>query len=766
MWDQGRGRTMTARHATRPARRRVPFMQQLGADDCGATCVAMVLAAHGVHDVAAECRALCGAGRDGARLTTLAAVARRYGLEPRMARVAASDVPAVPLPVIAHWRASHFVVIERCSTMKATVVDPAIGRRSMSADEFAASYSGALLVCEAGPDIVRTGRRRRPLWFDYLGAMFHDAGAQGALVQVVVASVVLQATGLATPLFTKLIVDDVAPPGSAVTLTLVAFGMAIVLGARAVTSLVRSAVMIRLQTRLDARLTEGFFEHLLRLPYRFFQGRTSGDLLVRLSSNTTIREMLTTQLLSVMLDGPFALLYIAVLLAVAPSFALVVVALAALQAGLVLASLRPLVDLGQRSLVARSDEQSCLVELMKGIAHLKASGAEERALELWRELFRRQLSVSLERSTLTATIEAALGLVRSASPLVLLWYGATLVLAGELPLGMMLALGALAASFLTPFMALVQSTQQLHLLDAYIERLIDVLRVEPERRPSPAIAPLAGRARNGAIEARGLSFRFAPDGPLVLDDVSFTVAAGEQLGIVGATGSGKSTILMLLLGLYQPTDGMVFFDGVPLSELDPLLVRRRCGVVLQDIALFSGSLRSNIALNAPDAPLEQVVEAAELAGLVDDVHRMPLRFETRLSEGGTNISGGQRQRIAIARAVLTHPEILLLDEATSHLDVSAEERVIANLARLRCTRVSIAHRLTAVRAADQILVLERGRAVERGTYDELVRAGGVYAAMAAHQDSVASTRRPGADGSAARVLRMEPHGHRECRASI
>jgi ATP-binding cassette, subfamily B, bacterial len=312
----------------------------------------------------------------------------------------------------------------------------------------------------------------------------------------------------------------------------------------------------------------------------------------------------------------------------------------------------------------------------------------------------------------------------------------------------------------------VQSTQQLHLLDAYIERLIDVLRVEPERRPSPAIAPLARRARSGVIEARGLTFRFAPDGPLVLDDVSFTVAAGQQLGIVGATGSGKSTILMLLLGLYQPTDGMVFLDGIPLSELDPLLVRRRCGVVLQDIALFSGSLRSNIALNSPDAPLEQVVEAAELAGLVDDVHRMPLRFETRLSEGGTNISGGQRQRIAIARAVLTHPEILLLDEATSHLDVSAEERVIANLGRLRCTRVAIAHRLTAVRAADQILVLERGRAVERGTSDELLRAGGVYAAMAAHQDSIASTRRPGADGNAARVLRMEPHGHRECRASI
>jgi ABC-type bacteriocin/lantibiotic exporter with double-glycine peptidase domain len=746
-------------------RRRVRFIQQLGAEDCGATCVAMVLDAHGVHDVAPECRELCGAGRDGARLRTLASVAERYGLESQILRVAPSDVEALPLPIVAHWRSSHFVVIERYSSSKVTVVDPATGRRSISLAEFAADFSGTVLVCEAGSQVARRPRRLRPLWFDYVAAMYHDTGAQGALVQIIVASVLIQATGLATPLFTKLIVDDVAPPGSVITLTLVAFGMAVVLAARTVTSLVRSAVMIRLQTRLDARLTEGFFEHLLRLPYRFFQGRTSGDLLMRLSSHTTIREILTTQLLSVLLDGPFALLYIAVLLAVAPTFAVVVVALSALQAGLVLVSLRSLVDLGQRSLVARSDEQSCLVELMKGVAHLKASGTEERALERWRELFRRQLSASIERSALTARIDVALGLVRSGSPLVLLWYGAKLVQANELPLGTMLALCALASSFLTPFMAVVQSTQQLQLLDAYIERLVDVLRVEPERRRVAPTISVSRRSAKPAIEARELSFRFASGGPIVIDDVSFTVARGEQLGIVGATGSGKSTILMLLLGLYEPTDGLVLFDGVPLSELDPVSARRRCGVVLQDVALFGGSLRSNIALSAPDAPLEQVAEAARLADLDDDIRGMPLRYETRLSEGGTSMSGGQRQRIAIARAVLTRPEILLLDEATSHLDVAAERRVIANLDGLGCTRIAIAHRLSTVRASNQILVLERGRVVERGSHAELVRLGRAYAALAAQQDPTASMRRPGADGSVARVLRVEPHGHRGCRAS-
>lgn len=750
----------------RPSRRRVPFIQQLAADDCGASCLAMVLAAHGVHGAAGECRALCGAGRDGVRLRVLSAVAEKFGLISRSVAIAAGEFGTLALPAIAHWKARHFVVVERWSARRVTIVDPATGRITLTAMEFAASYSGVALVCEAGPNLVPSIRRRVPLWLDYLAAMFHDISAQGALAQIIVASVLLQVLGLAMPLFTKLVVDDVVPPGSTLTLSIVASGMAIVVAAKTVTTFMRSVVMLRLQAGLDARLTEGFFGHLLRLPYRFFQGRGSGDLLMRLSSNTMIREILTTQLLSVMLDGPFALLYLGVLLAVAPSFALLVVGLSLVQAALVLVSLRPLRDLGQRMLAAKSDEQSCLVELMKGIAHLKASGAEERAHDRWVELFRRQLGVFVARGYVTAKIEIALGIIRSASPMLLLWYGASLVLAGTLPLGTMLALGALAASFLTPIMALVQSTQQLQLLDAYIERLVDVLQTEPESRSRAPAVHAPPRRLSGSIEARGLGFRFSPDGPAVIEDVSFTVVRGEKLAIVGPTGSGKSTILMLLLGLYEPTAGEVLYDGIPLSDLDPHAVRRRCGVVLQDVALFGGSVHSNVALNVPDASVERVIDAARLAGLDEEVERMPLRYETPLAESGSNLSGGQRQRLAIARALVAQPDILLLDEASSHLDVASEQRLIANLERLQCTRIIVAHRLTAVRSADQILVLERGRVVERGTHDALIVQGGAYAALAAQQGFPASDRWPGTDLALARGRRMEPHGHRGWRASI
>jgi ABC-type bacteriocin/lantibiotic exporter with double-glycine peptidase domain len=721
----------------------VPWYPQIGAEDCGPTCLAMVLAAHGVHDAASECRELCHAGRDGTRIRTLVAAADRFGMAGRAHRVRPDDFDSVALPAIAHWKHRHFVVVERWGPRRVTIVDPASGRRTLAHDEFTAGFAGTVLTLEPRGDIVRRAKSRLPLWVWYLAAMFRDQPTQFALAQIVGASLLLQGTGLAGPLFTKLVVDA-GTRDSAISLGLMATAMFVVVLGKSITTFVRSLVMTRLQARLDARLTQGFFEHLLALPYRFYQGKTSGDLLMRLSSNTMIREILTTQLLSFLLDGPLSVLFLVIMFVVSPPLALLAAGLALGQGALAYASLRPLRDLAQRTVVAKTDEQSCLVELMKGIAYIKASAGEQRAYDRWVELFRRQLGVSVERNYLSAKVEFALGFARTAAPLVLLWYGAYLVARGSTPLGTMLALTTLATSFLTPVTSLVQSTQQLQLLDAYVERLTDVLDAEQERRPN--VSPRAPASRlAGRIDVRGLSYRFSPDGLAIVDDVSFSVTPGQKLGIVGPTGSGKSTILMLLLGLYQPTAGEVLYDGIPLSELDPRDVRRWCGVVLQDSAAFAGSFKTNILLNTAAASPEQIDAAAEIAGLAIDIRRLPMAYETRVAEGGSNLSGGQRQRLAIARAIAPRPSILLLDEASSHLDVAAEAELNAHLERLRCTRIVIAHRLSAVRTADQILVLRQGRVVERGTHHELLRAGGMYAELAAAQGPAGSATNGRAD---------------------
>jgi len=720
----------------RARRRRVPFVQQLGADDCGAACLAMVLGAHGVHGTAAECRRLCDAGRDGTRVRTLISVAGRFGLAGRAVAIDAAALGTVPLPAIAHWRSRHFVVVEECTRRQVVIVDPAQGRRSLRIDELSDAFTGTAVVFHARPDLVPRSVSRLPLWAWYLSAMFRTSRTKLALAQIIGGSLLLQAAGLAVPLFTKLVVDDIAPHESELALKTIALAMIMVVVGKTLAAFVRSAVMIRLQGRLDRDLTEAFFEHLLRLPFRFFQGRSSGDLLMRLSSNTMIREILTTQLLSLLLDGPFTLVYLAILLVMSPSFAALATGLALVQVLLVAMSLRPLRDLGQRTVAARSDEQSCLVELMKGIAYIKASGAEDRAYERWVALFRRQLGVFVERSHYSAKLDALLGFVRSASPMALLWYGAVLVAAGDLPLGTMLALTALAGAFLAPVMSLVQNAQQLQMLDAHVERLTDVLGAESERVP-PAPSSFPGGKLSGRVDVERLSYRFGSDGPLVVNDVSFSLNPGQTLGIVGPTGSGKSTILMLLLGLYHPSSGRVCYDGVPLAELDPRVVRRSCGVVMQDSALFGGSLRSNIALSSPEATSEQLTEVARIAGLEGDIARLPMGYETRLAESATNLSGGQRQRVAVARALLSQPSMLLLDEASSHLDVASEARLNEGLSELQCTRIIVAHRLSAVRSANEILVMQCGSVVERGSHDALMRAGGAYAALALAQGPAA-----------------------------
>ena len=722
----------TTSAAPRRARRRVPFVQQLGADDCGAACLAMILGAHGVGGVAAECRRLCDAGRDGTRVRTIIGVADRFGLAGRAVSIAPSEFPSLDLPAIAHWKSRHFVVVERWTRRGVEMLDPAHGRQIVPHAAFAESFSGTAITFLARHDLVTRPVSRVPIWFWYLAAMFHDRAAKLALAQVIVGSLVIQVAGLALPLFTKLVVDDVAPASASLALEVVGLAMALVVAGKTITSLVRGAVMVRLQSRLDRELTERFFDHLLQLPFRFFQGRSSGDLLMRLTSNTMIREILTTQLLSFLLDGPFTLVYLAVLVALSPSFAALVAVLALLQVVIVTTSLRPLRDLGQRTVATRADEQSCLVELMKGIAYVKASGAEARAYDRWISLFRKQLAVFIERSHYTTRIDTVLGAVRSASPLLLLWYGAVLVVSGDLPLGTMLALTALAAAFLTPVMSLVQNVQQLQMLDAHVERLADVLVAEPERAPHAPAVLTRGRL-SGRVDVCDLSYRYGVDGPFVVDSVSFSLDPGRTLGIVGPTGSGKSTILMLLLGLYKPTFGEVRYDGVSIADLDAQTVRQGCGVVMQDSALFGGSLRSNLTLNAPGATNDQLDAAVRLAGLDEEIVRLPLGYETRLAESATNLSGGQRQRVAIARALLNRPSILLLDEASSHLDVVSEARLNANLSTLQCARIVVAHRLSAVRAADEILVMGAGRVIERGDHQTLMRAGGAYAALARAQ---------------------------------
>src|SRR6266487_4157 len=712
----------------RPWRRRVPQLNQMTMVECGAACLAMILSYYGRKTSVSEVSTHCEIGRDGLSALSIVKAARAYNLRVRAISLPQNDFRFVTLPAIVHWEFNHFLVVEGWSSKHVHVVDPARGRRRITREEFDAGFTGVVIMFEPGADFEREREDRKISLSGYL--LQYIRQTPWTLIQVMGTSLCLQALGLVFPLLTKFLIDQVLPNRQVSIMVVLGVGMIMILLSQVVTTFLREWLLVYLHARLDTHMMVSFFEHLLRLPYSFFQQRSSGDLLTRLGSNTVIRDTLSNQLISTILDVSTVVIYLCILLWQSPPFGIMTLVIGALQAVLLLGSTRPIQELMSRELAAQGKAQGYTAEALVGMATTKAAGAEQRSMDRWSNLFFNQLNISVRRSLISAVIGAAMTTLGSFSSLALLWLGTTQVLSGAMSIGTMFALNTLAASFLAPLNSLVSSGQQLQLVRAHLERITDIMETEPEQNIQIVQQP---PQLSGNIRLDHVSFRYAPDTPFVLRSINLTIRAGQKVAIVGRTGSGKSTLGRLLLGLYLPTEGTIYYDGLPLSCMNYQEVRRQFGVVLQDSTIFSGSVLQNITLNNPTMTVEQAAMAAEVAAIHEDIVQMPMGYETFVSEGGSALSGGQRQRLSLARALANHPTILLLDEATSHLDVITERKVEQSLQQLSCTQIIIAHRLSTIRNADLILVLDQGRVVEQGSHHDLLMRNGHYARLMRHQ---------------------------------
>jgi subfamily B ATP-binding cassette protein HlyB/CyaB len=701
----------------------------VGGADSGLACLLLIARYHGV---AADPAALIqdfAPGQGGFRGEAIVEAARSLGLKARLLQSRANRLQRTPLPAIAEMNDGRFGVIAACRGDQVLVQDPAAERpQTLSLDDFDAAWSGRLILVARRLALSGAGGRFGFGWF--LGAMLRYRALFG---EVLLASFFLQLFALATPLFFQVVVDKVLVHRSLTTLDVLAIGLLGLVLFEVVLGGLRNYLLSHTTNRVDVVLGARLFAHLMRLPLAYFEARRVGDSIARVRELETIRSFLTGSTLTLVIDLFFTLVFLVLLYHYSPTLTLVVVG--ALPLYVLLAALvTPLLRRRLEEKFSRgADNQAFLVESVSGIQTLKSMAVETQMQRRWEDQLAAYVSASFKAAQLGNIAGQGADLINKLSVVLILWLGASLVMRGELSVGQLIAFNMIAARVSGPVLRLAQLWQDFQQAGISVRRLADILDNPVEQ------AEGAGRGQlprlNGAVRLEQVDFRYAPRQQPVLRGVSLDVEAGEVIGIVGRSGSGKSTLGRLIQRLHPVESGRVLIDGVDIARLDPRRLRRQIGVVAQDSFLLNRSVRENIALGDPGMPLEAVTAAARLAGADEFINELPDGYDTLIGEHGANLSGGQRQRIALARALATNPAILILDEATSALDYESEHVIQRNM-RAICrgrTVFVIAHRLSAVRDADRILVLDEGRIAEQGSHAALLQRGGIYARLHALQ---------------------------------
>ncbi len=627
------------------------------------------------------------------------------------------------MPAVAECKDGKFLILGQLTDDKAVVQSPSVGGpQLLSRAEFEANWTGRLVLMTRRASLTELARRFDITWF--LQAMHKYRRLLG---EVLIASFFLQLFGLVTPLFFQVITDKVLTHRGYTTLDVLIIGFIAVSVFETVLAALRTHVFAHTTNRIDVELGARLFRHLAALPIAYFEARRTGDSVARVRELENIRNFLTGSALTLVIDLFFTFVFLAVMFYYSPFLTWIVLAsfpfYIALSAGVTPIFRRRIEEKFERG----AENQAFLVESVNGIETLKAMAIEPQIQRRWEEQLSGYVSSSFRVLTLGNWTSQSVQLISKLVTGLTLYFGAYLVIEGSLTIGELIAFNMLAGRVAQPVLRLAQIWQDFHQARVSVARLGDILNSAPEPMFNPARAALP--AIRGDLVFEHITFRYRLDGPEVLHDISLRVPAGQVVGIVGASGSGKSTLTKLVQRLYVPETGRVLIDGVDLTMVDVAWLRRQVGVVLQENVLFNRSIRDNIALADPAMPMERIVSAAKLAGAHDFILELPEGYDTMVGERGASLSGGQRQRVAIARALVGNPRILIFDEATSALDYESERMIQENMRSIVRGRtvLIIAHRLSTVRNADRILTLERGRLVEDGSHDDLLRNGGRYA---------------------------------------
>jgi NHLM bacteriocin system ABC transporter peptidase/ATP-binding protein len=710
------------RHA-RPVRIKTPTVLQMEAVECGAASLAIMLAAHGRWVPLADLRRDCGVSRDGSKASNVLAAARRYGMKAKGFKKSLEGLQDLRPPFIVFWNFNHFLVVEGFGDGRVWLNDPSAGRRSVTLAEFDEAYTGVVLVLEPGPEFVRGGHR--PSIVKALRRRL--AGHYPPLLYCMLVGLLLVVPGLAVPVFSQIFVDRILVEGLHDWLQPLLIGMAVTAGLDVCLYRLRTLHLRRLKLALSVGLSTEFLWHLFRLPAGFYAQRFAGEIASRFRLNDNVAAILSGRLAITAIDALMVLFYGAMMLFYDVPLTLVAMAFAVVNVLVLRWLSHRRADASLALQVAHGKVAGTAIAGLQAIETLKASASEGDFFTKWAGYNTAAINASQRFAKQELVLGLLPGVVGSLSTLSLLVIGGLRVMDGHLSIGMLTAFQSLTASFLAPVASLMNLGSTLQTLQSDISRLDDVLGNQALAVATPATT--ATVRLQGAIDLVDVSFGYNPVESPLITGFSLSVLPGQRVALVGGSGSGKSTLAKLVSGLYQPTGGDVRFDGAGRAAWPQAVLANSIALVDQDIVLFSGPVRDNLTLWDDTVAEETLVAACRDAAIHDVILALPGGYDAVLGEGGIALSGGQRQRLEIARALVGNPAILIMDEATSALDAETEAIIDRNLRRRGCTCLIVAHRLSTFRDCDEIIVLDRGQAVQRGTHDALSQTDGLYRSL-------------------------------------
>ena len=703
--------------------KRVPFLSQMADSDCGAACLAMISSFYGHRISVYSARCLSEKFGPPQSTSSLIKAAREIGLKANLVSADLDALHGVQLPAILFWNFSHFVILEKIKKKGYLITDPSFGRRFVSASDFNLSYTGILVQLAPGDSFQPGFSEKNALFRDHLVRTIKNPQVLGRIAVVTAFSLLAQLTSLVPPMATKYIVDEVFPGASHERLNSVLVLIALFAPTLAIMAYVRSIALVYVRYFFDKALLTGYFEKTLSLPIRYFNDRSTPELVSRMNSNSVLRDALSNQTSSIFMDGLFICGYFAVLMVGAPLLAFAVVLLGLLHVLVSRLWIEEVRDLQTAEIRGQSSLGEFASEAFNGISSVKSAGGFEALREKWNIRIENFVRASVVRGRTESRSDALSLALKVCGPMLLFWLSSYFYLEGKMSLGEVFAYSSIALMALVPFSSIVAGFRQIKLVRTHIERIGEAWLHVPER-VGGRLCPDLGES--GTISFNNVAFRYAESGIDCLSSVNVDIPLGKKIGVVGPSGSGKSTFASLLMGHLSPTSGDISVNGVSMNEISLQSLRQQIAHVVQSPFLFNGTIKENVLFGTNGVGLADVEEACMACHLTHEISNLPMKYETRIGEFGVKLSGGQKQRITIARALIRKARMLVLDEATSNIDSLLEASISDRLRKITGTQVIISHRVSTIQHCDLILVIRSGTIESCGTFDEVMSSSAYF----------------------------------------